>query len=1073
MRKIVIKSFYWILLLVLAFSCSTSLPEAVEAEMTQLPETIDFNFHIRPILSDRCWSCHGPDEEARQAGLRLDTEEGAFQALAESGNRAFVAGNLSKSTAVQRMIHTDPALHMPPPESNLSLTNREIAIVAKWVEQGATWKKHWSFIPPTAVSPPSISNSDAIIKNEIDQFILAKLEEEDLEASPAADKERLLRRVYLDLTGLPPTIEAMDAFLADQSDNAYEKVVEDLLNSDACAERLAMEWMDVARYADSHGLHADGWRLMWPWRDWVINAFKENKPYDEFVIEQLAGDLLPNPSTEQKLATAFNRNHPMTAEGGAIDEEFRLSYVFDRAETAATAFLGLTLNCARCHDHKFDPISQEEYYQMATFFNNVKELGMTGDDGNYGPMMLLLSEQERSKMEAFQKTIKANEDKLQLTKEEITSTETFVNQLSAINQPRKAVVHLPLDSKKEQTIKGRTNYRFDNNPNAIASEDIPLVAGQKGKAALLEGDYTQIYLNEVGLFEVYDPYSASIWFNAEEREAGKTQVLMGTAGDKNNFWRGWDFFIDTTDRLSVRLIHSLPHNYIQITTQEQVAHNEWVHAAFTYDGSAKASGLKLYINGAKAPSTVNYDRLYKTIKTVGSGAHVPTNRPIRVGKSYRSFTGENGILKGKVDDIYIYKTKLSAAEVALIAGKSENKDRQLLVEYYLDQNAKVKGLERDLRLKRKEWLEFMNPLSEVMIMEETPEARPMFVLTRGQYDMPEQEVTAATPDWILPFPEQLPQNRLGFAKWLFEDGNPLTARVTVNRYWQLFFGTGLVKTTNDFGSQGALPSHPELLDWLALELQNSDWDLKHLLKLIVTSATYRQSSKATAIHKERDPLNRYLARGPSFRLPAEMIRDNALAASGLLVEQLGGESVKPYQPDGLWIDKGSFSHKLLRYKASRGDSLYRRSMYTFIRRTSPPPAMTAFDLPSRDVCNVQRESTNTPLQALVLLNDPQFVEAAKVLAQRMQQEGGTDLNSQIAYAFRLSTGRKPNSQELEIFKGLFEKEANKFQQKPGAAKEFLAVGEYKLDPKLNTSKTAALAIVASTMLNHDEAYTKR
>lgn len=1065
-NKICQSFLFSIPILLLFAACNQPLPEEVAMEMENLPEEIDFNFHVRPILSDRCWACHGPDANSRKAELRLDTEEGAFAALTEGSGHAFVKGKPAKSVALQRMISTDPETVMPPPESKLDISAKEIAIISKWIEQGATWKKHWAYIPPQKQTIPEENNP-------IDHFVLAKLKEQDLSPAPRAEKERLLRRLYLDLTGLPPSIEAINAFMADDRPDAYEKVVDQLLDSDAYAERMAMEWMDVARYADSHGMHADGWRMMWPWRDWVIQSFKKNKPYNEFVTEQLAGDLLPKPDKNQILATAFNRNHPMTAEGGAIDEEFRLSYVFDRAETATTAFLGLTLNCARCHDHKFDPISQEEYYQMAAFFNNVKELGMTGDDGNYGPMMLITTEAQNEKLQALSESIQEKEGNLKLTKNELSSTKTFINNLKPIQLPIKYMAHISVEN-LIPTGKKNNGYHIDGNKKMYAAQGVSLVEGKIGKGLQLDDEYDEVYLNDVGLFELTEPFSAALWFNIEDRKSGKTQVFMGTAGDKNNFWRGWDFFIDTTDHLTVRLIHSLPHNYIQITTEQLIQHNEWVHAAFSYDGSGRAEGLQLFVNGQLAETSINYNKLYKSIYPVQVAVHTPQDRPILVGKSYRNYTGEKGIIKGKLDEIYLFNRAITKPEVALLFDPTANQSEQNdLVEYHLSQHPKIKALNAELQQLRKEKLEFVNPIPEVMVMEEMPTQRPMHVLNRGQYDQPRQAVDMGTLQQVLPFPDDLPKNRLGFAKWLFLKDNPLTARVTVNRYWQLFFGKGLVNTPQDFGSQGALPTHPDLLDWLAVEFMESNWDLKALHKLIVLSSTYQQSSSTDVASREKDPLNEWLSRGPSHRLPAEIIRDNALAASGLLVQQVGGESVRPYQPEGLWIDKGNFSHMLLRYKITRGDSLYRRSLYTFVKRTSPHPSMTAFDAPNRDVCTVQRESTTTPLQALVLLNDPQFVEAAKVLAQRMQLEGGEDLADQIAYAFRLSTGRKPQIEEINILKALYEQKYAEFKQAPEKAKELLAVGDFDLSPNLDQTQTAALTLLSSTMLNHDEAYTKR
>jgi len=1050
-------------------SCSTGLPEDVETAYQELPETIDFNFHIKPILSDRCYTCHGPDENTRQANLRLDLEEDAFKSL-ESGNRAFVSGKPGSSASVERILSDDPEVQMPPPDSHLSLNAQEKAMIVKWIEQGAKWKDHWAFIKPIKAEVPESIGKQWPIKNPIDNFVQRTLAQKDFEPSLEAHKERLLRRVSMDLTGLPPSIDEIDAFISDKSDDAYEKVVDKLLATDAYAERLAVDWMDLSRYADSHGLHADGWRLMWPWRDWVINSFKDNRPYDEFVTWQLAGDLFPNPTKEQKLATAFNRNHPMTAEGGAIEEEFRLNYVWDRAETVGTALLGLTVACARCHDHKFDPISQKDYFQMTAFFNNVKELGMTGDDGNYGPMMTLPDSETKAALKTIGKSIEEKENQLKLTKKELQDLNSYIAKIPSNISEKGLIAHYPFD----KLSKRGDDYIVDNNPKVTASKAPEIVKGKNGNALTFTGEYDEVYIKNIPNFELTDKFSAALWMNTSKREAGKTQTLMGTTGVKNNFWRGWDFYLDSLNHLNARLVHSLPHNYIHIRSQDSIKINEWRHVAFSYDGSGKVKGLALYIDGKKAKTTSPYDRLYKSIKTVSNSTHIIEDRSTLVAKSYRDFTGENGIFKGAMDDIYMYKKTLTPLEVSFLSSENEpDPPKEQVTQYWVEQSPEVSQIDQDLKKLRGKWLDLMMPVMEVMIMEEMPQERQAYAYNRGDYEQPLYEVNANTPEVLPVFPEDYPKNRLGLARWIFSKENPLTARVTVNRYWQMIFGNGLVTTPQDFGVQGALPTHPELIDWLAVDFEESGWDVKALLKTMVMSHTYRQSSKTTDDLKEKDPNNIYLARSNSYRLPAEMIRDNALAASGLLVQQVGGESVKPYQPGNLWIEKNSFSHKLLNYKESEGDSLYRRGLYTFIRRTSPHPAMTAFDVPSREVCIIKRENTNTPLQALVLMNDTQFVEASKMLAERMQREGGSSLEDQIAHGFRLAISRHPKEEETSILTDLFKSQTERFNKNPKEAKELLSVGKKEMEWSLINNKTAALTMVANTILNHDEAYMKR
>ena len=1050
--------------LVLTTGCALNLDEEVQLAYDDLPQQIDFNFHVKPILSDRCFSCHGPDEQARKADLRLDQPEGATHVLK--------AGKASGSSLIDRILSHDPQAMMPPPESNLALSAQEKAILVKWVEQGAEWKPHWSFLPIEQPEIPQLTaDYQGQVFNEIDNFIMARAQQQGFEMSPEATKSRLLRRVTMDLTGLPPTPDEITSFLQNDHPDAYEQVVDQLLSRDAFAERMAMEWMDVARYADSHGMHADGYRMMWPWRDWVIDAFKENMPYNQFVSWQLAGDMLENASREQILATAFNRNHPMTAEGGAIDEEFRLNYVFDRTETVGTALLGLTLNCARCHDHKFDPISQKDYYQFAAFFNNVKELGMTGDDGNYGPMLALTDDE--------------TQDIIDMLSHEIVVAEKQIDSLKLVlNQQNEgqvdAQVPAPLVTAnfsdyrafpKQQ--KGPKGFYIDGNKRVTTRAEPKLRPGHEGNGIHLTGEYDELYVHNTPNFEWTQPFSGGLWINTIKLDSTKTQTLMGTAGEKNNYWRGWDFYLDGENRLNFRLIHSLPHNYIHARAHNPIDTNQWTQVYFSYDGTGKASGIQLFINGTLAASEVVYDRLYKSAKTVGLGAHELSDRAVRIGKSYRSYTGENGVFKGELDGIKLFDKPLTALQVALLYGTLPEPKKPLQQDHRVRTHPVMRAKMSQLRQLNQQRLNKMDPVPEVMVMEELPQARTAFAYRRGAYDDPIYAVEPGTPEVLPQVSEELAPDRTGLAQWLFDEQNPLTARVTVNRYWQMIFGTGIVNTPHDFGVQGALPTHPQLLDWLARGFVQQEWDLRWLLKKMVLSYTYRQSSVVEEESLQNDPENIYLTRGSTYRLSAEMIRDNALAASGLLVQKMGGESVRPYQPEGLWIEKGNFSHKLLRYKVTRGDSLYRRSLYTFVKRTSPHPAMTAFDAPNRDVCIIKRENTNTPLQALVLLNDPQFVECSKVLAQRVQMEAGTDLGSQIDHAFMLVTGRRLKPKEQSLFEELFQQQTQYFQSNPQAVNDLLTVGDFKINTQLSSTKTAALTVVASTMFNHDEAYMKR
>ena len=1059
-------------------------------ELDQIDRVVDFNYDVQPILSDRCYQCHGPDENSRRAGLRLDDEKIAFSKLS-SGSKALVSGSLFKSEVAHRILSNDPEEVMPTPESKLLLTNKEKAIILKWIDQGAQWKDHWAFIPPEVNKTNNILTKKE--SNPIDFFIENKLNENGLTFSEPAIKERLIRRVYFDLTGLPPSVEDVNNFKNDESPKAYEKIIDKLLASEENAERLTMDWLDLSRYADSHGLHADGLRTMWPWRDWVINAFKNNMPYDEFVTKQLAGDLLTNASRQDIIPTAFNRNTPMTAEGGVVDEEWRLNYVFDRTETFGTAFLGLTVMCAKCHDHKFDPISQRDYYELAAFFNQTKELGMTGDDGDFGP--LLLEPNKEKTLNKIQEQISYKKKQLELKQNELFEIYSYVDQLNEKNNlesiERSIIQNVSFENFKtvkkkspdvsyiaQGNFSNQTSYIIDNKSN-ITSNEMPKISdGVVGTSFSFGNENDVLYLESVPNFESTDSFSGALWLNTEKRKKGFSQTIFGTTGGKNNYWRGWDLFLDDNNYINFRLISSLPENVIHVKSPDSLKINKWDHLAFTYDGSGEASGVKLFLNGNQIDQIVKTDNLYKSIKPVSSSGIRKERRSVKVGESYDGSSGDNRIFKGKMDELFIFNKSLSSFEIKTLFNKydidkkliSNELKREHLV---LENNEQIK-IQKEISKLKKQWLNEVSDVTEIMVMEDMKEPRQSFLYDRGQYTNKSYEVFANTPSVLPKFSEDLPRNRLGLAKWLFEDKNPLTSRVTANRYWQLIFGKGIVTSPEDFGLQGMLPSNAELLDFLANFLVNEDWDIKKLIKLMVTSSTYKQSSSINQKYAEIDPNNIYLWRSNSYRLPAEMIRDNALAASGLLVKKTGGKSVKPYQPDGLWREKSNFSIKLLDYKISETEEdLYRRSLYTFLRRTSPPPSMSVFDAPSREVCTVKREITNTPLQALVLLNDPQFVEASRVLAERIQIEESGSIKKSIEYGFQLCTSRMPSSEELQILKEFYDNQYKKFKSNPKLADQIFKNGRKKRNRSLDKYKTAALTLVANTMLNHDEAYIKR
>ncbi|MEM9829978.1 MAG: DUF1553 domain-containing protein [Bacteroidota bacterium] len=1065
--------FIFFLFGLIAFACSpdrTAFSPEIEA---QLPDQIDFNYHIKPILSDRCFACHGPDKNNQEAGLRLDVAKAAYAPVGEEQDHyAIVPGSLTKSEVFHRITSDDPEVVMPPPESNLSLSEVEVALLTRWIEEGAEYKPHWSFISPEKPDLPDVKD-ESWGQNPIDQFVLARLERDSLLPAPEADRVTLLRRVTFDLTGLPPTPEEIDEFLADKSDNAHEKVVDRLLASPAYGERMAANWLDIARYADSHGYHADGYRMMWPWRDWVIKAFNENMPYDQFVTWQMAGDLLPDATQEQMLATGFHRNHPASSEAGIVPEEYRLENVFDRSNTTAKTFLGLTLECARCHDHKYDPISQKEYFQFSAFFNNVDELGMISNDGNAAPTIPLMEEETAEKVEYIRGLIAEQEQKLAQHTRQLT--ELPMDKSVKVNQKIGLVGYYPLD----QIAKDKSPNLAGNRHPADVRGEVEEVEGYQGQAIRFDSEYESVDLKNIGDFERTDQFSMGAWVYPEKRE--EYTVIMGNAGGKNSHWRGYEIFLDELNRISVRLTHDLPDHCLQVITSDSIPVNDWSQVMFTYDGSSQAQGIKIYINGKLAPTQILYNRLYKSIRTINAELQRQP-QPIKVGRSHR-FALDIGLFQGAIDEVRVYDRQLSGLEVASIVGDrfwvdkpydQLNEQQQALVaeHYRLNDDPKYQKYLANLTTLRQAELATLDTVPEIMVMREMNPPRKTHVLDRGMYDSPTEEVQPGTLADVLPFTNEYPPNRLGLAQWMLNPENPLTSRVTVNRFWHMFFGRGIVASLEDFGNQGDLPSHPELLDWLAVEFINSGWNTKALLRLIVTSATYRQSSVADEDLRKKDPDNVLLARGPSYRLSAEMIRDNALSAAGLLVKKVGGPSVKTYQPEDLW-DKTHFSRLLTKYEPDEGDKLYRRSMYTFVRRTAPPPTMTVMDASDRGMCIVRRQRTSTPLQALLLLNEPQLLEASRLIAERCMKDKSESTEDQINQAFRLLTSRNLNDEESSLLVELYNQEYDKYQSSPEDARTLLEVGDYPYDTSLELPKLAALAVVTNIMMNYDEVYTKR
>ena len=1054
----------------------------LSADLASFPEKIDFNFHVKPILSDRCFACHGPDANTREGNLRLDTEEGAFAALDSLGQQhAIVPGDLKNSSMFQRITSNDPDLMMPPPNSNLTLTDQEIALIAKWIEQGAEWKEHWSLIPPAKPEVPKVKQ-EQWVKNPIDKFILSRLEQKGLQPTPEATKESLLRRVTFDLTGLPPTVEELDAFLADNSTDAYEKVVDRLLASPHYGERMAVEWLDVARYADSHGYQDDGMRNSWPWRDWVINAYNKNLPYDKFITWQLAGDLLPNPTKEQLLATSFNRNHPQTQEGGVVDEEYRVEYVADRTNTFGKAFIALSFECARCHDHKFDPISQKDYFSLYAFFNNNKDSGIIPYNGEASPTLILPSEEAEAQLKFLREHMAPLENKLQ-PKQYHNNFEGWLAKAQKTPQ-NYATSDAGLlgwfkfeDPQKEKEFKNAVNGSLKGRVNGDLDRKPVVVPGKSGNARKLIGDAGISFTEELN-FDRHQPFSISIW--AKLYGAGEKGTLFAKSNGEFEGYRGYRCLLNEDGSLSVSLSYVWPANSIDLHIPEKLTPDQWHHIVLTYDGSSKAAGVKLFLNGRETTPKVLTDNLQKSL-LYGEKKTNWSKTPFLIGKDTRG-----SIQNVAVDEMKAYKRQLSALEVRELNGKqgavaalletpkdkrTEQQERELLEYYLLNHDEEYAKHLAQLTKLRDEENQLLTDQPEVMIMKERKEVRPTFILDRGMYDSPTEQVTPDTPAKLIAFDEDLPENRLGLAKWLTDPQHPLTSRVFVNRLWAMCFGQGLVATVADFGNQGTLPSHPELLDWLAIRFIESGWDTKAFLKTMVTSAAYQQASLASPQTLEADPNNVLVSRGSSFRLSAEMIRDNALAASGLLVEKIGGPSVYPYQPAGIW--EALATRNKTRYEQGKGDDLYRRSLYTVWKRSSPPPSMMNFDAPDRYLCTVDRQKTATPLQSLVLMNDPQYIEAARVLAERMMEEGGKTPEDRITFAFKALTSRAPRTEELTLTKQLYLEELTNFKKKPERAEQLLSTGEYERDTELAADELAACTIVASSLMNFDEFIVKR
>jgi hypothetical protein len=1010
---------------------------------------VNFARDVRPILSDNCFACHGPDQRQRKAGLRLDTKEGPFAKL-ESGEVAIVPGNPDESALVDRIENDDPDLRMPPRKSGKQLTTAQIAVLRRWVEQGAAMATHWAFEPPRRPPLPSVNRAGWPL-TAIDRFILARLEAEGLSPAPEADKATLIRRVSLDLTGLPPEPEAVTAFLADRSAAAYEHTVDCLLESPRYGEHMARYWLDAARYGDTHGLHLDNFREIWPYREWVIRAFNSNKPFDKFIVEQLAGDLLPNPSPDQIIATGFNRCHVSTNEGGSIEEEVYVRNIVDQVDTNGTVFLGLTTGCARCHDHKYDPVRMKDYYQLFAFFNNIDGSPMDGNASRWAPIMPVPTRQEA-------RALRADDDRMASLRQKIAAIVAGVT---------------ATDLGHDDAVAGKTASRTDF---VWIDDALP-------QDATPQGDGAWDFVGKPG----HPVYSGRV--SLRNRAKGRNQRFFDNAGRKLR--------VGANDTLFAYayLDSTLPPRELMLQWHTS---GGWMHRAYwgenLIDWGADGTPERLRIGNL--PASGRWTRLEVPVSKLKLAPGTEIDGWAFTQHDGTIYWDKAGIETETPQDGRLYdslaawlRTQRAAGgaglpqRIKVLVGldrskRSETETRELCAYFAEHAFAKTEELRAPLRSQLQEAEKHRKQLEErlattLVFREKADTPRPAYLLKRGEYDRRGEQVERGVPAFLPPLPPGAPVNRLGLAKWLIDPGHPLTARVAVNRFWLHVFGTGIVKTAEDFGAQGEPPSHPELLDWLAVQFRADGWDVKGFMKRLVMSAAYRQSSRVTPETLAKDPANRLLARGPRYRLDAEMLRDQALFASGLLVERLGGPSVKPPQPSGLWEAVGYTDSNTAHFQADSGaDKVHRRSIYTFWKRTSPPPQMTTFDAPSRESCQVRRERTNTPLQALLLLNEVQFIEAARALAQRTLHEAGSSTTDRLTYMFQLVTARSPAARDLAILSATLTDLTAHYTTQADAAGQLLATAGAGRDPCHGAAELAAWTMVGNVILNLDLSLTK-
>ncbi len=1014
---------------------------------------VDFNRDVRPILAENCFPCHGFDEKARQAELRLDVAESAY--AERNGVTALKPGDLAASEVWQRLSSTDADVQMPPPDSNLSLTAQQKATIKAWIEQGATYAAHWSFVSPRQAALPEIDASRRV-HNPIDRFVHAQLAANNLNMSAEADRYTLIRRASLDLTGLPPTAEEVEAFVNDPDPQAYEHLIDRLLASRHFGERLALDWLDAARYADTNGFSIDGGRHMWLWRDWVIQAFNDNLPYDQFLIDQVAGDLIPDATPAQLIASGFQRNNMVTHEGGTIPEENLTNYNADRVKTLGEAVLGLTLGCAQCHDHKYDAITQKDYYSMFAYFNTLSDAGLDGNSGiNPKPFMQAKTVLQTGEEPALERRIARLRERL--AQPPATAVEAWEKQQRALLARRGRNLQLaPVKVVKISTPNRGAGFEVEEErliritqPSGLAAYDVlaelpPLDQPITGLRVMFHLDP-----NTPGQGWGYGPQAG------RGRNTGEPPA-KGT-------------FMLTALSISVGEVPADQVDLYRLQQASRVTANTWQpdhRPEWCLDMRNENGWMPADEHAGPCHVTFNFTEPIDARET----PFLTTQLNFGHGDNLIAARMELFVLTGSDDG-----SDLTPEIIALLETKPEERtpeQAQQLTRYFAENSRQMQRVRIDLA-NAEERLAVLTSEFPTMVMNVAEKPRETFILARGDYARPTEKVSMATPAALPRLPDEQ-TNRLSLAKWLTMPEHPLTSRVYVNRVWQIMFGAGLVRTPADFGAQGEWPTHPELLDWLAVDFVESGWNIKALVKQIALSATYRQSSATSAELLERDPQNRLLARGPRFRLPAELIRDAALTTSGLLNPQVGGPSVNPYTPGDIWREishYGSTPATAQTFVQDHGDKLYRRSLYTFWKRTAPPPNMAAFDAPNRETCVVSRPATNTPLQALVMLNDVQFVEAARAFAERILTQDGDD-RAKLSWAVLQALSRPASDQELQVLERALSRERARYQAEPRAAELLLRVGESPRNRELPAAEHAAWAQIASTLLNLSEAVTR-